>query len=336
MNDKCFDTENLTLDTRSHAFNVGIAKDFSTTMALWLAHLAFWAEKNLANNTNIHDGLVWCFDTIEALADYFPYLTKSQRETMINNSVKHGLVVTGNYNQTTYDRTVWYALTPKAYFYFQYLLTEKNLKRLFFSISENSEMDFSEFGNRFPNFRMTIPDTDPDTDPDKESGGLSPHHSKNSVNKFPTPKQRNSKASFESPELQSFFNTKFSGLDVTYKKLFDDCTQHYDSKNQWVTTKKWKQWLEREKTENYKKISAPKQKPSFTQEELELVSSYNHAVKYNKLDTFMPDKEKQARAKGIIARMKAKEANACQTSSQPNSVRANCLKSASSLVSHLS
>lgn len=90
---------------------------------------------------------------------------------------------------------------------------------------------------------------------------------------------------------------------------------------------------EKKETEQPKKAQ---RQPSFTPEELELVSAYNHAVKYNKIDTFMPDKEKQERAKGIIARMKAKEANACQTSSQPNNARANCLKSASSLVSHLS
>jgi hypothetical protein len=154
-----------TLDIRSHAFNVGIAKDHSPSIALFIAHLAHWAEKNLSNNTNIHDGLVWSYDTLDALCEQFPYFTRRQIETIIKNCVEAGLVVKGNYNQTQYDRTCWYALTPVAYNYFPHLSTEKYITRLFLSISHNGEMDLAEWGNRFTHFVMTIPDTDPDTDP---------------------------------------------------------------------------------------------------------------------------------------------------------------------------
>ncbi len=156
----------ITLDNRSHAFNVGIAIDYNPTMALWLSHLAFWAEKNLANESHIHDGHVWCYDKLDAICEYFPYFTRRQVETMINNSVDSGLVIKGNYNKTQYDRTCWYALTPKAFGYFSHLSSKKNIERLYASISHNCEMDFTEWGNRFTHFVTTIPDTDPDTDPD--------------------------------------------------------------------------------------------------------------------------------------------------------------------------
>lgn len=151
-----------TLDVRAHAFNVGIAKDHSPSIALFIGHLAYWAEKNLSNNKNIHDGLVWSFDTLDALCDQFPYFTRRQIETMIKNSVEAGLVAKGNYNQTQYDRTCWYALTPAAYDYLPHLSSEKYINRLFLSISQNGEMEFAEWGNRFTHFVMTIPDTDPD------------------------------------------------------------------------------------------------------------------------------------------------------------------------------
>lgn len=154
-----------TLDVRSHAFNVGIAKDYSPSMSLWLGHLSFWAEKNLANSKHIHDGHVWCFDTLDAICEYFPYFTRRQIETMINNSVDAGLVIKGNYNQTQYDRTCWYALTPKAFDYFPHLSNQKYIEKLYSSISQKCEMDLTEWGNRFTHFVMTIPDTDPDTDP---------------------------------------------------------------------------------------------------------------------------------------------------------------------------
>lgn len=155
-----------TIDTRSHGFNVGIATDFkSPDMALWVGHIGYWAEKNLASNKHIHDGLVWCYDTLDALCDIFPYYSRRQIETIIDNSIKEGLVTRGNYNRTSYDRTGWYALTPKAYFYFQHLLTDKYLKRLYLSISQICEMDFTEYVNGFPRSVTTIPDTDPDPDP---------------------------------------------------------------------------------------------------------------------------------------------------------------------------
>lgn len=239
-----------TIDPRSHAFNVGIATDFSPDIALWLGHLAFWTEKNLANNKHIHDGLAWCYDTLDAICDYFPYYSRRQIETIINNSVSFGLVQRGNYNQTSYDRTGWYALTPKAYFYFQHLLTNKYLNRLFLSISQICEMDFTEYVNGFHRSVTTIPYTDPDTDPDKKSEGKTPQHT---VISFPSKAEQQAKKSFEDEGAKSFFNTKFAGLTVTYEQLFNDCKEHYDSKNQWVTVKKWKMWLEREKLDNYAK-----------------------------------------------------------------------------------
>lgn len=164
-------SEQYTIDNRFHGFNVGIAIDYSPTISLWIGHLAHWSEKNLANEKHIYDGHVWCYDTLDAIAEYFPYMSKRQIETMINNSVSAGLVIKGNYNQTQYDRTCWYALTPKAFDYYQHLSSEKNINRLFSSISHNCEMDIAEWGNRFTHFVTPIPNTTPYTDPNTN------HHS---------------------------------------------------------------------------------------------------------------------------------------------------------------
>lgn len=342
LDDKCFNTENLSFDARNHSFNVGIAKDFSPIMALWLAHLAFWSEKNLANNTNIHDGLVWCYDTIEAIGDYFPYLTKSQRETMINNSVKHGLVVTGNYNHTTYDRTVWYALTPKAYFYFPHLVDEKYIKRLFFSISEKSEMDLREFGNGFPGFRMTIPDADPDTDPDKKSVGESA--TQPTIKKFPTPKERNEAAAYDCEKVKKIFAIKFDGLNINYEALFNECKDYYTSKRQWVTAKKWKAWVEREKIENYTKSTKTSQnetKPQnsyFSAEEQVLLADIKAGIRLGKPDMlFSASPERFKLAQDVLAKEQEliKSWKDSYQNLPKNNARKSSLTSALNLVSHL-
>lgn len=159
----------ITLDQRSHAFNVGIAIDYSPTMSLWLGHLALWIHVNIANNKNIHEGRGWSFQTLDAIQDYFPYFTKKQIETMVNNSVKEGLVIKGNYNQTAYDRTVWYALTDKALAYFKHLMISKYEERLKFSISQKGEMENPKMGDGNPQKGTPIPDTKKDTKPDTKS-----------------------------------------------------------------------------------------------------------------------------------------------------------------------
>jgi hypothetical protein len=150
-------------DSRSHCFPVAIAMKYSVHMAVWISHLAHWTEKHLAYNENIHDGLCWNYTTIAALGDLIPYMTPNQRRTVIDNSIKEGLVIKGNYNKTKYDRTVWYALTPKAYLYYAHLLTEKNIKHLWLSICEKTQMDLLAFTNLFVKNHQPIPNTKPDT-----------------------------------------------------------------------------------------------------------------------------------------------------------------------------
>lgn len=159
-----------------HALNVNVAKQYDIDTALFLQNLKHWTLKNLANKHNIRDGLCWSYDSLDALCDIFPYWTRRQIERIIRNCLEFGLIKKGNYNITSYDRTCWYALTEKSYWFFPELADEKYLKSLYASISPNGEInpstispigeiDFTEFRNRFPRSVTTIPITNPDTDP---------------------------------------------------------------------------------------------------------------------------------------------------------------------------
>lgn len=251
-----------TIDTRSHAFNVGIATDYSPDMAIWLGHLSFWTEKNLAHDKHIHDGRVWCYDTLETLGEYFPYYTRRQLETIINNSVKEGLVVKGNYNQTEYDRTCWYALNPKAYFYFQYLLTKKNKKRIIDSISQICEIEITDLWNGFNRSVKPIPDTDPDTDPYMCVGDSSEstRHTYNSPKKLK--KEKAEQNALEDESINKLFKEKFSGYNITIQDLFAACQEHYEQKSLWATKDKFLNWIKREKIDNYSKTDSKPNKTS--------------------------------------------------------------------------
>ncbi len=241
-----------TIDTRSHAFNVGIAIDYSPDMAIWLGHLAYWAEKNLAHKKHIHDGLVWCYDTLDTLCEYFPYYSRRQIETIIANSVKEGLVKQGNYNHTSYDRTNWYALLPKAYIYFQHLLTKKNKNLLFASISQICEMEITDLWNGFHRSVMTIPDTDPNPDPESVGDSSNPNtHTDNSPKK--PKKELVESNTLHDEEVKKLFEEKFGDYNLTIEQLFMACQEHYEQKSLWVTKDKFVKWIKKEKLDIYTK-----------------------------------------------------------------------------------
>lgn len=162
-----------------HAFNVNIAVENDVNLALLIHHFKYWTFNNLANKRNIHEGLCWTYNTIQAFCETFPYWTRHQIEHLIKKAESQGLIVCGNYNQNKYDRTKWYALTPKSYHFYEELQSDAFIERLYSSISsdgkmhkclylpisENSEMEFGNFRNLFRKIPKPIPDTIPDTKP---------------------------------------------------------------------------------------------------------------------------------------------------------------------------
>ena len=161
-----------TIDMRSHSFNVGIAKDYSVNMALWLRHLEFWTEHNIAHGKNTRDGCVWSYSTISALTVIFPYFTYDQIRRLIQSSIDVGLVKKGNYNKNSYDRTGWYALTDKALVYFPYLKTLNRPQPAPSTKAQNCQMDSAELPNGFGENHNTIPDTKTDTKNIRTSSSL--------------------------------------------------------------------------------------------------------------------------------------------------------------------
>ncbi|HLX54135.1 MAG TPA: hypothetical protein VKR58_09345 [Aquella sp.] len=150
-----------------HSFNVNIAKQFDIDTAVFLDNVRFWTLKNLANKKHIHDGLCWTYNTLDAFCDLFPYWSRRQIERVINNCISNKLLQKGNYNDNSYDRTSWYALTEKAYQFYPELTDEKYLKLLNLTISPNGEMDITDRGNGYHQTVKCIrTDNKPDNKPD--------------------------------------------------------------------------------------------------------------------------------------------------------------------------
>ena len=96
------------------SFDVEIAEKYGVNAALLLQNIAYWVQYNRANGKNYYDGYYWTYNSRKALCAIFPYLSPRQIETAVQKLIDAGLVITGNYNEKPYDRTLWYTLTAQG------------------------------------------------------------------------------------------------------------------------------------------------------------------------------------------------------------------------------
>ena len=133
-----------------HHFDVEIAKRYGMIEAILLNHFEYWIELNRTNEKNFFEGRYWTFNSMKALKEIFPYLS----EKRIRNALKHlqeeGLILTGNFNKVSYDRTLWYTFSDLAV-----------------SILPKGQMDLPKKANGFTEKGEPIPDNNPDNNSDK-------------------------------------------------------------------------------------------------------------------------------------------------------------------------
>jgi hypothetical protein len=129
-----------------HSFDISIAEKYGVNTAIFLNHLAFWINKNQANNKHFHDGRYWTYNTVQAYSVLFPYWTPKQMRTVLDKVKESGLVLTGNYNATPYDRTQWYSLSDEGH------------ALLGLPICPSRQMELSNRANGFGEKGKPIPD----------------------------------------------------------------------------------------------------------------------------------------------------------------------------------
>lgn len=141
-----------------HSFDVDIAKEYGVHCAIIMNHLEFWIAKNEANGQNFYDGRYWTFNSAEAFSKLFPYMSARQVNYALQKLRDAGILMTGNFNASAYDRTLWYAFTDFG-----------------ISIIQNREIHFTKLSNENDGIVQPIPDINPDINPDsKPDGDIAP------------------------------------------------------------------------------------------------------------------------------------------------------------------
>lgn len=90
--------------------NVELATLIGLHESIILQQFNYWIVKNQKRNKNFHDGRYWTYNTYSEWHEQFPFWGESTVRRLIGELEKKGILVSGNYNETKYDRTKWYSI----------------------------------------------------------------------------------------------------------------------------------------------------------------------------------------------------------------------------------
>lgn len=140
-----------------YSFDTDHAKEYGVDEAIMLHNLLFWLAKNQANNTNMHEGKCWTYNSAEAFTKLFPFWNGQKIRRILISLENKGAIISGSFNKKAYDKTKWYS-SPLLDSFF------KNEQ----SILQKSTMDSSELNNGFFKNEQPIPDSKPNKKPDAD------------------------------------------------------------------------------------------------------------------------------------------------------------------------
>lgn len=146
-----------------HSFDTEIATEYGIECAILLKNIYFWIEKNRANEKHFHDGNYWTYNSIKAFTELFPYISEKKARNALKKLENNGLIITGNYNKLSYDRTTWYAVTDKG----KSLLLKRQIHL------PKSQMEIAKRENGNCQKVEPIPDINPDIKPYEDKYNVS-------------------------------------------------------------------------------------------------------------------------------------------------------------------
>jgi len=87
-----------------------ILPQFALKVGLNEAILAQQIHYWLLKSDKVRDGQKWIYNTQDAWLEQFPFWSKATLKRVIASLKKQGIIVTGNYNRMSMDRTIWYSI----------------------------------------------------------------------------------------------------------------------------------------------------------------------------------------------------------------------------------
>lgn len=97
------------------------ANDYGVFEAIVIYNLRFWIIKNKANNKHQFRGedeiiRTWTYNSQEAFQKIFWFWTKDQVRRILERLLEKEVIVKGNFNDNSYNKTAWYAFKDEGKF----------------------------------------------------------------------------------------------------------------------------------------------------------------------------------------------------------------------------
>lgn len=102
-----------------HFFDVDVAVKYGVDCAVIFQNIGFWVEHNMENGRNYFDGQYWTYNSSKAFETFFPYMSYQKIGRSLTKLEDAGLIASGSYNSSPFDRTKWYTLTEVGYAIFK-------------------------------------------------------------------------------------------------------------------------------------------------------------------------------------------------------------------------
>ena len=135
----------------NYSFDTDVAKEYGVQEAIMIRNFQFWIAKNKADNRHFYDGRFWTYSSKRALLELFPFWSEQNIKTILTRLKEKGVIITGSYNKSPYDKTLWYAFAREEKW-----------------IGENQTIDKLELTNRLVQTNQAIPDSNTDNNTDRE------------------------------------------------------------------------------------------------------------------------------------------------------------------------
>lgn len=83
-----------------------LAKAVGLNESIILQQIHYWLTKKL----HFYHGKYWTYNSYEKWRDQFPFFTARQLRYAIKHLEKKGVLISGNFNKSSIDRTKWYSI----------------------------------------------------------------------------------------------------------------------------------------------------------------------------------------------------------------------------------
>ena len=202
----------------TYFFDAQIAEQFGVDEAIIIQNFQYWIAKNEANKKHYHDGRYWTYNTAEAFTKLFPFWSAGQIRRILKSLQEKDVLITGNFNPSAYDRTMWYAFSDSFISKFQN-------RNFHLAISQNGDSESAR----------PIPDN-------KEQIIIANNNSNIESNEiFPSEeieiKEKKSKGTRE--RFCLFENSKFFDIDAFKAALRDEAEAGIDVEYYYYAVKDW-------------------------------------------------------------------------------------------------